>query len=90
MTWASRMPDRVLDAPGIACVSLTPLVSRAMAELPPGALLEVRTDDPAAREGVPAWCRLTHNPLQDILEGPDATTGLDTDQTIFHIIKKES
>jgi tRNA 2-thiouridine synthesizing protein A len=89
MTREQPTPDRVLDAPGIACTSLTPLVSSVMTELPPGALLEVRTDDPAARMGVPAWCRLTRNPLQDTLEGPDPAKGLASEQTIFHITKKE-
>jgi TusA-related sulfurtransferase len=89
MTRDQPTPDRVLVAPGVACVSLTPLVSRVMAELPPGALLEVRSDDPAARMGVPAWCRLTRNPLQATFEGPDPATGLDSNQTIFHITKKE-
>jgi tRNA 2-thiouridine synthesizing protein A len=89
MTREQPTPDRVLDAPGIACTSLTPLVSSAMAELPPGALLEVRSDDPAARMGVPAWCRLTRNPLRGTFEGPDPAKGLDPDQTIFHIAKKE-
>jgi tRNA 2-thiouridine synthesizing protein A len=89
MTAERLPPDRVLDAPGIACTSLTPLVSSAMAELPPGALLEVRSDDPAARMGVPAWCRLTRNPLQGTFEGPDPTRGLGPEQTIFHITKKE-
>jgi TusA-related sulfurtransferase len=89
MTGVQPTPDRVLDAPGIACTSLTPLVSSVMTELPPGALLEVRTDDPAARMGVPAWCRLTRNLLQDSFEGPDPVRGLASDQTIFHITKKE-
>lgn len=89
MTREQPTPDRVLHAPGIACTSLTPLVSSVMAELAPGALLEVRTDDPAARIGVPAWCRLTRNPLQDTLEGPDPALDLSPDQTIFHITKKE-
>lgn len=89
MTAEQLTPDRVLDAPGIACTSLTPLISSVMTELPPGALLEVRTDDPAARMGVPAWCRLTRHPLQDTLEGPDPVQGLASNQTIFHIIKKE-
>jgi TusA-related sulfurtransferase len=83
------MPGRVLDAPGLACVSLTPLVSKIMADLPPGALLEVRSDDPAARLGVPAWCRLTHNQLQATFEGPDPARGLDRNQTIFRITRKE-
>jgi TusA-related sulfurtransferase len=89
MTGERLTPDRVLDAPGLACTSLTPLMSSVMTELPPGALLEVRTDDPAARMGVPAWCRLTRHPLHDTLEGPDPANGLASNQTIFHITKKE-
>lgn len=84
-----RPPDQVLDAPGLACASLTPLVSTTLAALPPAALLEVRTDDPAARMGLPAWCRLTHNPLVHTFEGPDQDRHLTADQTIFHITKKE-
>ncbi len=84
-----RPPDHVLDAPGLACASLTPLVSTTLAALPPTALLEVRTDDPAARMGLPAWCRLTRNPLVRTFEGPAHDRGLTADQTIFHITKKE-
>ena len=49
MTADPAPTHRVLDAPGVACASLTPLVASAMRELPPGALLEVRTGacDPA-------------------------------------------
>jgi TusA-related sulfurtransferase len=89
VTRSPSAPDRVLDAPGVACVNLTPLVAGAMKELPPGALLEVRTDDPAARMGVPAWCRLTKNTLLDAIEGPDPEADLAPDQTIFRITKKE-
>jgi len=89
MTRGQPAPDRVLDAPGLACTSLTPLVSRVMSELAPGALLEVRTDDPAARMGMPAWCRLTRNPLQDTFVGPDPSRGLGPEQTVFQITKKE-
>ena len=56
-------PRWVLDAPGLACISLTPLVKKTITEFEAGEVLEVRTDDPAAREGIPAWCRLTKNPL---------------------------
>lgn len=82
-------PDQVLDATGLECASLTPLVSTTLAALPPAALLEVRTDDPAARMGLPAWCRLTRNPLVHTFEGPDRDRHLTADQTIFHITKKE-
>lgn len=89
MTAAQRTADRLLDAPGMSCATLTPVVSSVMAELSPGEVLELRSDDPAAREGIPAWCRLTRNTLIQTLEGPDPATGLTADHTIFHIIKKE-
>jgi tRNA 2-thiouridine synthesizing protein A len=82
------MPDRVLDAPGMTCISLTPLIASTMAELAPSALLEVRTDDPAAREGVPAWCRLTRHRLIHTSLGTEA--GPTADQTVFHIVKREN
>lgn len=78
-------PDRTLDAPGLACIDLTPLIASTMRELQPGQVLEVHTDDPAARVGVPAWCRLTRNPLVHTTEAPSHPDN----QTIFHIAKKE-
>ncbi len=89
MSTDREVPHQVLDAPGVACASLTPLVSTTLATLPPATLLEVRTDDPAARMGLPAWCRLTRNPLVRTFEGPDPDRNLTADQTIFHITKKE-
>lgn len=56
-------PDAVLDAPGANCATLTPLIKAHIRELASGQILEVRTDDAAAREGVPAWSRLTGNAL---------------------------
>jgi TusA-related sulfurtransferase len=75
---------RTLDAPGMACVDLTPLIAKTMRELEPGEVLEVHTDDPAARVGVPAWCRLTGNPLLH------AHSIQGTTQSTFHIAKRES
>ena len=75
-------PDKVLDAPGTACATLTPMIKNAIMAINPGELLEVKSDDPAAREGVPAWCRLTGNPLIIIKE-------IDSQNTIFHIRKKK-
>jgi len=73
-----------LDAPGMACVDLTPLIAKTMRDLEPGEVLAVRTDDPAARVGVPAWCRLTGNPLVHA-HGDQRTR-----RTTFHIAKKAS
>lgn len=88
MTGETSKPDRVLDAHGEACAGLTPLIASTMAELSPSAVLEVRTDDPAAREGVPSWCRLTRHRLIHTIHGPEA--GLTADQTIFRIVKREN
>jgi len=62
---ATDVPEAqaVLDAPGAACAYLTPLIKEHMAPLQSGDVLEVRSDDPTARTGVPAWCRMTGNHL---------------------------
>ena len=73
-------PTRRLDAPGLACIDLTPLMAATMRDLQPDDVLEVHTDDPAARVGVPAWCRLTRNPLvysdEHVQPSPNHTTFL--------------
>lgn len=73
--------DAVLDAPGAACANLTPLIRARIRELASGQVLEVRSDDPAAREGVPAWSRLTGNPLVAVVED-------DAERTRFYLRKK--
>lgn len=82
-------PARRLDAPGLACIDLTPLIASTLRELAPGDLLEVHTDDPAARLGVPAWCRLTRNRLIDTINDPGSSEPWEN-RTTFHILKKES
>jgi len=73
--------DAVLDAPGSSCASLTPLIKARIRELVSGQVLEVRSDDPAAREGVPAWSRLTGNPLEAVVAD-------DAERTRFYLRKK--
>ena len=77
-------PHCTLDAPGMACVDLTPLIAKTMRDLQPGEVLAVHTDDPAARVGVPAWCRLTGNRLVH------AHADRSTTRATFHIAKRES
>lgn len=71
----------------MACIDLTPLIAHTMGELGPGDVLEVHTDDPAARVGVPAWCRLTRNPLLHTSSDGDPAAAA-TSHTTFHISKK--
>ena len=74
-------PDAVLDAEGATCATITPMTKAKISELVSGAILEVRSDDPAAREGMPAWSRLTGNELL-------ATVEEDTNRTRFYLRKK--
>lgn len=60
---AAPCADAVLDARGEGCATLTPQIRGRIRELSTGQVLEVRSDDPAALEGVPAWSRLTGNEL---------------------------
>jgi tRNA 2-thiouridine synthesizing protein A len=73
-------PDSVLEAFGDGCATLTPRIRARMRQLESGQVLEVVSDDPAAREGVPAWSRLTGNPL--------LATATDGDRLHFSIRKK--
>ena len=75
--------DKNLDAPGHACINLTPLIKQAMTSLYPEEILKVFSDDAASRLGVPAWCRLTGNTLVEVKE-------LNATQTEFFIKKKKS
>ena len=82
MTEYDSLPpaEEVLEAKGATCATLTPLIRAKLRELESGAVLEVRTDDPSAREGVPAWSRLTGNELLATVE--------DGKHTSFHVRKK--
>ena len=74
-------PNEVLDVPGSSCAYLTPLIKQHIMALPTGAVLEVRSDDPAAREGVPAWSRLTGHPLVAVVQD-------DPERTRFFLRRK--
>lgn len=45
------------------CAILTPAIKRKLKEISSGQVLEVRVDDPTAREDIEAWCRLSGNAL---------------------------
>lgn len=75
--------DAVLDGSGLplTCANLTPMIKDRIRELDSGQVLEVLADDPAAREGVPAWSRLTGHALLAMVE-------LDANRTRFLVRKK--
>lgn len=66
--------DAVLVAYGDACATLTPRIKETLAEVASGGVIEVRTDDPSAREDVAAWSRLTGHALIDMVEEDERRT----------------
>jgi len=76
-------PDKELTGSGLACATLTPGIKAAMSTMEGNKVLKVFSDDPSAREGVPAWCRLTGNKLLEMKE-------LNSSETIFYIQKKNT
>jgi tRNA 2-thiouridine synthesizing protein A len=73
--------DKNLKATGLACINLTPEIKKAMNEMQSKEVLEVYSDDPASREGIPAWCRLTGHTLLEIKE-------ISREETAYFIQKK--
>jgi TusA-related sulfurtransferase len=55
---------------GTACAILTPAIRAKLREMEPGQALEVRVDDPSAREDLASWCRLSGNVLLATREDP--------------------
>jgi tRNA 2-thiouridine synthesizing protein A len=56
-------PDTTVEARGVLCPVPIIRLARAASALPPGSLVELLTDDPAAEFDVPAWCRLRGHQL---------------------------
>ncbi|MFN8499635.1 MAG: sulfurtransferase TusA family protein [Anaerolineae bacterium] len=55
---------------GSACALLTPAIRARLREMAPGQVLEVRVDDPMARDDMASWTRLAgHELLQTIEQG---------------------
>jgi tRNA 2-thiouridine synthesizing protein A len=54
----ARTPDEVLDCLGQRCPLPVIALARRLPQLPVGAVVRVRADDPAAANDIPAWCRM--------------------------------
>jgi tRNA 2-thiouridine synthesizing protein A len=55
--------DATVEARGVLCPVPIIRLARTASALPAGSLIELLTDDPAARYDVPAWCRLRGHEL---------------------------
>lgn len=61
----STIPDKILDASGLKCPLPVLKARRAMKEVAPGGVLEVRATDPGAVDDFAAFCRTTGDSLLD-------------------------
>jgi tRNA 2-thiouridine synthesizing protein A len=61
----SNTVTATLDATGLLCPLPVLRARKAMRDVPPGGLLEVRATDPAALKDFPAFCEATGHTLED-------------------------
>ena len=64
----------VLEAYGVPCGVLEPMMKARMRDLETGEVLEVRSDDPGAPAGIPSWSRLTGHTLVRVQDDPNGFT----------------
>jgi TusA-related sulfurtransferase len=60
------VPEKVsdtLEAYGVTCGTLEPLIAQRLRALAPGDILEIRSDMPEARDGIASWVWLTGHAL---------------------------
>ena len=55
--------DDAWDAGGMGCGELVFLLAMRLRGLKPGAVLQLTATDLGAPHDIPAWCRMTGNPL---------------------------
>jgi TusA-related sulfurtransferase len=59
-------PEKVsdtLEAYGVTCGTLEPLIAQRLRALAPGDILEIRSDMPEARDGIASWVWLAGHAL---------------------------
>lgn len=72
--------NKNLKALGMACIDLTPAIKKELSSMQQQEILEVLCNDPTAKEGIPAWCRLTGHTLLEYKE-------INAEESVFYIQK---
>jgi len=57
------------ESAGSTCALLTPAIKAKLREMTSGQVLEVRVDDPTAKEDILSWSRLSGNEVLAMFEG---------------------
>jgi TusA-related sulfurtransferase len=64
-----------VDARGLRCPLPVIRLAAAARLAPPGTLITVLANDPAARHDVPAWCRMRDHELREMTEVSESPVG---------------
>ena len=68
------MPDSVIDAIGLQCPMPIAKISSGIKKLNSGQTVEIKADDPAFEEDVRAFCRVSGNELESLVEADGVFT----------------
>ncbi len=81
------MDDQVLDARGLICPMPVLKMQKALRTLPVGAVLQIRSTDPAAVIDFRAFCATTGNRLLSIERSLEPSAEGEVEVTVFRIEK---
>lgn len=85
---AAADPTTRVDARGVLCPVPIIRLARAARSLPPGTVVELLSDDPAAVHDVPAWCRLRGHTMLAV-SGYDESAVADPDHAAAVVVGEE-
>jgi TusA-related sulfurtransferase len=78
-----QTPVKTVDACGLSCGRLEPLIAEKLRALAPGDVLEIFADRPEARDGIASWVRLSGHTLVAVDDG-------DSPRGRYYVRKKET
>jgi tRNA 2-thiouridine synthesizing protein A len=74
---SSDAPTEVLDCTGVRCPVPVIRLAQAIRAVPPGEVVRLLADDPAALSDVPAWCRMRDQELLRLDRADDGVATFD-------------
>jgi tRNA 2-thiouridine synthesizing protein A len=71
------VPSEVVDCTGVRCPVPVIRLAQAIRSVPPGSVVRLLADDPAALADVPAWCRMRDQELVGVDRSDDGVATFD-------------
>jgi tRNA 2-thiouridine synthesizing protein A len=70
-------PSEIVDCTGVRCPVPVIRLAQAIRSVPPGSVVRLLADDPAALADVPAWCRMRDQELVGMNRSDDGVATFD-------------